>query len=83
MTEKEMRLQESVLKKYRTSGLIPSAIEVRKATSISTNTVYAFMEGCSANETLRSFIKDRLTKNLEPLPDDVVMLFAVWEKDRN
>ena len=82
MTKEERDLQERILNKYRREGLIPTMIKIKSETGAAMGTIAAFMTGNSANEPIRAYIKDRLTKNLEPLPDDVVTLFTVWEKDK-
>lgn len=83
MTREDRLLQAATLNKYRTEGIIPTMQTIRTETGMSITTIATFMSGNSANEAVRTYLRDRLTKNLVPLPKDVLTLFAVWEKDKH
>lgn len=81
MTPEDRKFQATVLSKYRGEGTIPAMQKVSTETGISISTIATFMHGNSANETIRSYLRIRFEKNLKPIPEDILKLFAIWDKD--
>jgi|SRR5688572_1104656 len=80
MTETERTFQEETLVKYRENDIVPSIQQIARKTTTAVNTVVSFMHGNSTNEKIRAYIKDRVGKNLRPIPEDLKQLFAIWDR---
>lgn len=82
MTPDDRKFQELVLTKYRESGIVPIMNTIKQETGISHTTIAYFMHGNASTAKLRDYLRVRFTKNLKPLPEDVIKLLAIWDNDK-
>lgn len=82
MTKEDRAYQKATLAKYRGStGVVPSLQDISLWSGTSVGTASKFVSGNSPSKEIRALIRLRAKKNLDPIPDDLLKLFDIWDRD--
>ena len=80
-TTEDRKLQADIMESLRKDGIIPTYSTIAKDTGVSYTTLHLFMNGNSRNKIIRSYLTNRIKKNLTPIPDNIQKLLDIWKGD--